>query len=64
MRTGPDFSQAWAMEQQQRQSPALDESKAQAAWAAEFGNAPQLSASPSIQNIPAHPDCTSNLFNF
>ena len=43
-----NFSEAWAMEQQQHLQ-AFEISKAKAAWASEFGSASQLPIGPSIQ---------------
>lgn len=54
----PGMSDAWALEQQQLR--ALEESAANGAWAAEFGNVPQQSsAGPSVQQaIPGRQECT------
>lgn len=60
----PGMSDAWALEQQQ-QLRALEESAANGAWAAEFGNVPQQSsAGPSVQQaMPGRQECTSLKFS-
>jgi len=67
MNARPGMSEAaWAMEQQQ-QMRAYEESAANSAWAAEFGNAPQASAAPSIQqqqNGPERAECMYRVSSF
>lgn len=60
-RAGPNLSEAWAREKHFHQ--AAEESKARAAWAAEFGSSSQQShPGPHMQQeTAAGPDCKSPL---
>lgn len=56
------MNEKWAIEQQQ-QMRAYEETTAKAAWAAEFGSAPQSGSSASVlhTNSPAISECMSLL---